>query len=153
MSRAIYAKGLILLPLLLLAACGKKPEEKKDESAKVPVEAVAATRRAIAASYSGTATLEADREADVTAKASGVLMKLYVEEGAQVKEGQVLAKLDDASSRLNLAKVEATLHKLESDYRRADEMFAKKLLSSEDHDKIRYDMENQRAAFDLARLE
>ncbi len=153
MSRAIYAKGLILLPLLLLTACGNKPEEKKEESAKVPVEAVQAARRSIAASYSGTATLEADREADVTAKASGVLMKLYAEEGAQVKEGQVLAKLDDASPRLNLAKVEATLHKLESDYRRADEMFAKKLLSSEDHDKIRYDMENQRAAFDLARLE
>ncbi|MFO1516128.1 MAG: efflux RND transporter periplasmic adaptor subunit [Lysobacterales bacterium] len=119
----------------------------------MPVEAAVAVRRPIAASYSGTAALEADHEADVVAKTSGVMLKLLVEEGAEVKQGQALARLDDASPRLALAKVEATLRKLESDYRRADEMFAKKLLSIEEHDKIRYDLENQRAAYDLARLE
>lgn len=147
---------LIIKFFLLISACGgaSKPAEKKaEESTKVPVEVAAATKRTIAASYSGTATLEADREADVVAKASGVLLKLLVEEGAFVKEGQVLARLDNATPKLNLAKAEATLRKLESDYHRSDEMFAKKLLSLEQHDKIRYDLENQRAVYDLAKLE
>lgn len=146
---------LIFIAFALLAGCNKGADTaaKSEENAKVPVEAAPVARRAIAASYSGTAALEADHEADVVAKTSGVLLKLLVEEGAPVKEGQPLARLDDASPRLNLAKVEATLRKLESDYRRADEMFAKKLLSIEEHDKIRYDLENQRAAYDLARLE
>lgn len=146
---------LILFVSLLLAACGKSSgdKDKAAENALVPVEAVTAAARAIDASYSGTATLEADREADVVAKTGGVLLKLLVEEGDKVRQGQVLARLDDASPRLSLAKAEATLRKLEADYRRADEMFGKKLLSLEEHDKIKFDLDNQRAAYDLARLE
>ncbi|MCQ4166840.1 efflux RND transporter periplasmic adaptor subunit [Tahibacter harae] len=145
---------LILLISLLLVACGKGGDKgKAAENALVPVEAVTAATRAIDASYSGTATLEADREADVVAKTGGVLLKLLVEEGDTVRQGQVLARLDDASPRLSLAKAEATLRKLEADYRRADEMFGKKLLSLEEHDKIKFDLDNQRAAYDLARLE
>lgn len=147
---------LIVLIFTLLTACGKGAADKAKESettALVPVEAVTAALRAIDASYSGTATLEADREADVVAKTGGVLLKLLIEEGDTVRHGQVLARLDDASPRLNLAKAEATLRKLEADYRRADEMFGKKLLSLEQHDKIKFDLDNQRAVHDLARLE
>jgi membrane fusion protein, multidrug efflux system len=147
---------LILFMAITLAACGKGgPGQDKaaEATALVPVEAATATIRPIDASYSGTATLEADREADVVAKTGGVLLKLLVEEGDAVRQGQVLARLDDASPRLSLAKVEATLRKLEADYRRADEMFSKKLLSLEEHDKIKFDLDNQRAAHDLARLE
>ncbi|MBL8296772.1 MAG: efflux RND transporter periplasmic adaptor subunit [Rhodanobacteraceae bacterium] len=147
---------LILLGTSLLAGCGKGAADKAkadDAIALVPVETAVAATRAIDASYSGTATLEADREADVVAKTSGVLLKLLIEEGDVVRQGQVLARLDDASPRLSLAKSEATLRKLEADYRRADEMFGKKLLSLEEHDKIKFDLDNQRAVHDLARLE
>lgn len=147
---------LIILIIYFLAGCGGKgggDKDKAPETALVPVEAVTAAARPIDASYSGTATLEADREADVVAKTGGVLLKLMVEEGNVVHQGQILARLDDASPRLSLAKVEATLRKLEADYRRADEMFGKKLLSLEEHDKIKFDLDNQRAAHDLAKLE
>jgi membrane fusion protein, multidrug efflux system len=147
---------LIFGALICLAACGKGGAEK-DKAAEVvalvPVEAVTAASRPIDASYSGTTTLEADREADVVAKTGGVLLRLMVEEGDAVRQGQVLARLDDASPRLSLAKAEATLRKLEADYRRADEMFGRKLLSLEEHDKIKFDLDNQRAVHDLSRLE
>lgn len=150
--------ALSLLLIVLLAACGgtdadkKKADEAKADTA-VPVEAVAATRREISASYTGVATLEADSEAQVAAKINGALVKLFVEEGDEVKAGQVLAKLDDENPRLNLAKAEATLRKLENDFRRSNEMFGRKLLSVEQNDKIRFDLETQRATYDLARLE
>ena len=148
--------ALILFATSLLAGCGKGAPDKDKENeavALVPVETAVVATRAIDASYSGTATLEADREADVVAKTNGVLLKLLIEEGDVVRQGQVLARLDDASPRLSLAKSEATLRKLEADYRRADEMFGKKLLSLEEHDKIKFDLDNQRAVHDLARLE
>lgn len=151
-------RGLLFLGLLVvLSACGgggeggKKTQDEADAS--VPVEAVKASRRPISASYSGTATLEADSEAQVAAKVNGALLKLYVEEGDQVKAGQLLAQLDDDNARLNLAKAEATLRKLENDFRRSNEMFERKLLSVEQNDKIRYDLDTQRATHDLARLE
>ncbi len=147
-----------VLPACLLAMLGacSAPDDKGKEAATtaaVPVEAVAAAPRAIRASYTGTATLEADSEALVAAKTSGALMQLMVEEGDTVRAGQVLARIDDESARLNLAKAEATLRKLENDHRRSSEMFARKLLSVEQNDKIRYDLETQRASWELARLE
>ncbi|MBN8481478.1 MAG: efflux RND transporter periplasmic adaptor subunit [Xanthomonadales bacterium] len=145
------------LACALPAACGGGEAGKDGGQAKadnaVPVEAVAAARRSISASYTGVATLEADSEAQVAAKVNGVLVKLFVEEGDEVKAGQVLAKLDDENPRLNLAKAEATLRKLENDHRRSSEMFARKLLSVEQNDRIRFDLETQRATYDLARLE
>lgn len=119
----------------------------------LPVEVATVTRRSIGASYSGVATLEAESAAQVTAKVSGVLLKLMVEEGDRVKAGQTLAQLDDDAPRLNLAKVESSVKKLENDYRRASEMFDRQLLSAEQNDKIRYELETQRATRDLARLE
>ena len=150
----VFAIGLILP---VLAACNKPNAEAKAAQAaaesSVPIEAVPVTRRSISASYSGTATLEPESEAQVAAKISGVLLKLRVEEGDQVKAGQVLATLDGENPRLNLAKAEASLHKLENDYRRSKEMFERKLLSVEQNDKIRYDLETQRATWELAKLE
>ncbi len=145
----------LLLPALV--ACSKQEGEAKAgdvaADASVPVEAVPVTRRSISASYSGTATLEPESEAQVAAKINGVLLRLMVEEGDQVMAGQVLARLDDENPRLSLAKAEASLHKLENDYRRSKEMFERKLLSVEQNDKIRYDLETQRATWELARLE
>ncbi len=155
-TRAVHAFALGLACAVLAACSGGGDADKTDEAkvdTAVPVEAVAAARRAISASYTGVATLEADSEAQVAAKVNGALVKLFVEEGDEVKAGQVLAKLDDENPRLNLVKAEATLRKLENDYRRSSEMFARKLLSVEQNDKIRFDLETQRATWELARLE
>ena len=161
-SSVSVARRRWLFPLLsavsaiVLAACNGGDSGKDDESkadTAVPVEAVAASRREISASYTGVATLEADSEAQVAAKINGALVSLAVEEGDEVKAGQVLARLDDENPRLNLAKAQTTLRKLENDYRRSSEMFERKLLSVEQNDKIRFDLETQRATFDLARLE
>lgn len=157
-SPAARACALFLfLALPLLGACDKKPgDADKEQSAadtSVPVEVVPVSQRSISASYTGTATLEPESEAQVAAKISGVLLSLKVEEGDQVKAGQVLATLDDENPRLNLVKAQASLRKLENDYGRAKEMFERKLLSVEQNDKIRYDLETQRATFQLAKLE
>ncbi len=148
---------VVVVGLPLLASCSKQATDAEGTEAatdsSVPVEAVAVSRRSISASYSGTATLEPESEAQVAAKISGVLLKLMVEEGDQVKAGQVLARLDDENPRLNLAKAQASLGKLENDYRRSKEMFERKLLSVEQNDKISYDLETQRATWELAKLE
>lgn len=148
---------LLAVAVPLLASCNKEGSEAKAKQAEadtsVPIEAIPVSRRSISASYTGTATLEPESQAQVAAKISGVLLELKVEEGDQVKAGQVLARLDDENPRLNLAKAEASLRKLENDYRRANEMFERKLLSVEQNDKIRYDLETQRATWELAKLE
>ena len=130
---------------------GKPGEEKKDEA--VPVEVAAASERRIAASYSGTANLEVPADAQVVAKTSGVLLRVLVEEGDQVQAGQALAQLDPERMRLEVARAEATMRRLEANYERSKELFERKLVSADANDQLRYEFESAKAAYELARLE
>src|SRR5688572_6384266 len=163
-SKAAGTRGIALISLILLASCGgsggpggdkpgAKPGDEQKADAAIPVEVGAAARRAIVASYTGTATLEPERQAQVVAKTSGVLLNLHVEEGDVVKAGQLLAQLDPEKTRLEVARAEANLKRLESDFRRSTELSAKQLVSPEAHDRIKFDLETQRAAYDIAKLD
>ena|SRR3990167_5010160 len=137
---------------------GEKVELGKDgkpipKVQAVPVEVAKAQRKPIAASYSGTANLEAPGEAQVVAKTSGVMVQLLAEEGDQVKAGQVLARIDGDRVRLEAQRQLATVRKLENNYRRSQELAARKLVSAEASDQIKYDLESARATYELAKLE
>jgi membrane fusion protein (multidrug efflux system) len=161
-SRGLVRAAVVLLPcLMLLAACGggngpgeaqAKSGEKKGPDA-VPVEVAKASRRAVAASYTGTAPLEPVAESQVVAKTSGVALNVMVEEGQPVRAGQTLVRLDSARSELQAAQTGAAMRKLEANYNRAKQMAEQKLLSANDNDQLRYDLENARAANRLANLE
>jgi len=148
---------------LALAGCGNKGSDgsgdakaaESDEKADtaIPVEVARARREPMVASYTGTASLEADRQADVVARASGVLLKLNVEEGDVVREGQVLAQLDSERAQLEVARADANLKRLEHDYERSQELYKAKLTSAELNDKVRFELDTQRAAHDLMKLE
>jgi membrane fusion protein, multidrug efflux system len=130
------------------AAAAKKPEVQA-----IPVEVEPVRRRSIAASYSGTASLEAPHEAQVVAKTSGVLLKLEAEEGDRVRRGQVLARIDPERARLEVQRAEATLRKLEAEFARSKELFERKLVAADAHERLRFDVETQRAVHELAKLE
>ncbi|KFN46974.1 efflux RND transporter periplasmic adaptor subunit [Arenimonas metalli] len=128
-----------------------KPVEKKAPA--VPVEVARVTKQVISASYSGTASLEAPAEAQVVAKSSGVVLQVLVEEGDQVRAGQVLARIDPDRARLEMERSRATVRKLENNFRRAQELLASKLVSAESVEQIRFDLESAKASYDLAQLE
>ena len=150
---------LVLLAscILALAACGRAPDGaqagEKEEVQTVPVEVAPASHRTIAASYTGTASLDALAESQVVAKTSGVALEVLVEEGQAVKAGQALVRLDPDRARLNVAQSEAQMRKLENNFNRARELAAQQLISAGEYDQMRYDLENVRALYNLARLE
>lgn len=126
---------------------------KPVEAIKVPVEVAAATRAAVVAAFQGTSNLVAEAEAEVVTKTSGVVLEIMVEEGDKVAAGQVLARLDSDRQRLALKQSEANLRKLENDFKRQQEMIERKLISQDVYDRSRYDLDTQRAAHDIAKLE
>lgn len=149
---------LLLAALVALSGCKKGGEaQAKDKEDKgpeaVPVEVVAVSRRPIAASYSGTAPLEARAESQVVAKSSGVALTVLVEEGQQVRAGQVLVRLDPDRARLQAAQSAAQVRKLEANYNRSMQLSKQQLISANDLDQLKYDLENARAVNRLANLE
>ncbi|CAD7716346.1 Multidrug resistance protein MdtA [Xanthomonas hydrangeae] len=152
------AAALLITTSLLLGGCktgdgeAKAAEEKKAVDA-VPVEIAKAARRAVAASYTGTAALEPRAEAQVVAKTSGVALAVMVEEGQKVSAGQALVRLDPDRAHLAVAQSEAQLRKLENSYRRATQLVGQQLVSAADVDQLKFDVENSRAQYRLASLE
>ncbi len=150
--------ALLLALIAVLAGCKKGGEaqanDKEDKGPEaVPVEVVAVARRPIAASYSGTAPLEARAESQVVAKTSGVALAVLVEEGQMVRAGQVLVRLDPDRARLQAAQSAAQMRKLEANYARSTQLSKQQLISANDLDQLKYDLENARAVNRLANLE
>jgi len=149
-----------VLACISLSACsgGSQAQAKDAKDAKsevvnaVPVEVAKAARAEIAANYNGTATLTADHEAQVAAKTSGVLIKLFVEEGQSVKAGQVLAQLEQDTARAKLAQADAQMRKADASFNYSEKAIQKQLIPQRDYDQTKFDMQNLRAAYEEARL-
>ena len=140
----------------LLSACnrdGAAAQTKAPTFDAVPVEVALAAHSAISASYSGTAALVADHEAQVTAKASGVLKKLYVEEGMTVKAGQLLAELDDADALAKAKQAEAQMHKAQATFAHAQAAIPKHLIPEYEYEQDKFDLAAQRAAYEAANIQ
>lgn len=152
----VLAAGVISGLVFVHFGCGQdsqsKPKDKNDIAA-IPVEVSHVGTGNIAAYFSGTATLEAEGDASVVAKVGGVVKQILVEEGGYVKTGQVLAKLDDEKLAVQLAQAEANLKKLESDFRRNEELFNRKLVSAEVYQRAKFEYESQKAAYEMAKLD
>jgi membrane fusion protein (multidrug efflux system) len=146
-----------LLGALLLGACqseqSSETESAEEDAPPVPVEIAQPVRGDVYAMYTGTAPIEAFAEANVIAKVDGEIRELLVEEGDEVKKGQVLARLDGDRLRLELNESEAKLRKLQRDYERNVDLQAKGLISDGDFEKIKFEMEALEAAYNLASLE
>jgi membrane fusion protein (multidrug efflux system) len=149
---------VVLAASVALSGCGdeangKTRDGKTDEPVAIPVEVSKPLRGEMLAVYAGTAALEADREASVVAKVSGEVRALLIEEGQHVRAGQMLARLDGDQLRLERDRAQATLAKLEHDYQRNLELHQKGLMAPGAFETLKFEVEAQRAAYELARLQ
>ena len=148
----------IISATVALAGCGNGAGAQAKEADKsnvnaVPVEVATVAKNAVNASYNGTATLIADHEAQVASKATGVLMKVLVEEGMTVHEGQLLAELDNSNATAAVAQAEAQMNKADATFQYAEQSIKKQLISKREYDQANFDMQTQKAALQTARLQ
>ena len=106
----------------------------------------------LSAFLTGTATLEAEGEAEVVAKSAGIVEQILVEEGMFVKKGQILAKLEDDMLAVEMEGSQADLDKLENDLQRNKELFEKNLISKEEYQSVRFQHQAQKSVFHKAKL-
>jgi RND family efflux transporter MFP subunit len=134
-------------------ANGSQETARETEDPAIPVEAAEVSRGDMAAFYTGTASLEADLQSEVVAQITGVVLEIRAEEGDYVEAGQVLARVEDDRYRLAVEQANASLKRLETEYRRKKELFEKELVSAEDFERVGAEYQAQKAAYDLASLE
>ncbi len=145
--------GLLVLAALVTGIWYFLPQD----SAPPAVATVIVEGAASGSSGAGSSVLDASgyviarRQATVSAKVTGKVIEVLIEEGMQVEEGQVLARLDDSISRgeyeLSEARLEAaqaSLQELDTqlqqarlDERRTADLVARELVSTAEADRTR----------------
>jgi membrane fusion protein (multidrug efflux system) len=118
----------------------------------IPVAVAPAVTGPIASYYNATASLEAEKEARILARAAGVVGSLTAEEGDHVAEGEVLLTIANQEYRYRLQQAEAATMNLKARFQRFEAMMAEQLTTEEEFQAARSDLATAEAEEGMARL-
>lgn len=129
-SREIYPAtlaGCVLLASLIVGGCGKvdskpKPSEngKAASDSAIAVTTTKAVAREVPSYLQATGSLLADETSDVAPQVSGQVIATPVNVGAFVRQGAVIARLNDRDARLRLQQAQADLKQAIAGVRQAE---------------------------------
>jgi membrane fusion protein (multidrug efflux system) len=122
------------------------------EEPAVPVAVAPAELGAISSYYKATATLEAEKEAQVLARVAGVIAALSAEEGDRVVAGAALLRIDNNEYRLRADQAAAAAANLRARFQRLQAMRDEDLATDEEFEAARSELARAEADEGLARL-
>lgn len=116
---ACGAAALVLWPHRSSVAQNQKTDAGK-AAPQVPVRVAQAVVQDLPLTLSAVGQVQAVRQAVVRARTEGLLTEVNFAEGQPVKQGQVLARLDDRSLQAQVAQAEAELKRLQAQLQLAE---------------------------------
>ncbi len=119
----------------------------------VPVEADLVRVGPISSYLVFNSTIETEEAVQVFPQVSGLVERIAAEEGDRVEAGDILLYIEDEQLRINYQEAKVNLEFQEGNFRRNEEMFKRKLLSDQDYETKRFEVEQARLRYDRARLE
>ena len=121
-----------VLPLLL-CGCRERKNERPQTPRNVKVSTVEKTSATATKSYTGVIT--ESKEANLAFMVAGKIRDIYVSEGDYVKEGQVVARMDDRDYRLQYDADLANYNQVIEEVKRVKEMHKRNNVSDNDYEK------------------
>ena len=138
--RKLYV-GLGVGGLILLLIIGSIISSKREPA--IPVTTEKATRRTIIETVSATGKVQPETEVKISPEVAGEIIELPVEDGKEVKKGELILKIrpdsyqalfDQQQAAISTAESvsgqqKASMEKAEQDLKQAEDLFQKKLIS------------------------
>lgn len=143
MSKNLFAPFCLLALTLALGACGNSAGDTPEMPlAKVRIETLEAKPLSISSELSG--RIVAPRIAEVRARVAGVVLQRVFNEGHDVKQGDVLFRIDPAPFKADLDSAQASLRKAEANAfqarlqeQRYSQLVEGNAISAQDYDNAR----------------
>ncbi|ANH81132.1 efflux transporter periplasmic adaptor subunit [Niabella ginsenosidivorans] len=135
--------GFALLLILILAACNRKPADKKTEDV-IPVKVMALQQEAMQPALYMSGVFTTDDETNLSFKNGGIIKRIYVKESDAVKKGQLLAIIDPTEINAMHQQAQLSYTKARRDYERAKKLYEDSVVTLEQ-------MQNAKTALDLAK--
>ena len=112
----------IILPVMLLAGCGKTPEPVEEQSARlVKLLTVGSKQADVKLEYPG--EIKAARSVNLGFEVAGKIIELPIEDGLAMEEGELLGRLDPSDYEADKDAAQANLRATRSAYMRAKNIF------------------------------
>jgi HlyD family secretion protein len=145
---SIRSSGAMILAVLALGGCARGQTE--DEGPSIQASEVA--RSDLLITVEATGQVEPIRNVEVKSKASGEILRLHVDVGDRVAQGDLLAEVDPRDVRnsydqaqADLEVARARLEIAESQLRRSEELLAAEVITEQEHEGRNLEFANARA--------
>ena len=130
----------------------KKENENDKDTDAVPVQVIKPHRGDISSFILFSSNVDSEKVVDVYPLTSGIIEKINYDEGDSVKKGDVLAVLDDREAVINEQKARINYEKMKMEFERQKEIYEKQMVSKEEYDRIKFNLETARLDWEHNRL-
>lgn len=149
MLKTIFSIGLTSVFSLCLLGCNERPQEVKQVVRPVKTMVVGGARSEYQRTF--TASVRASERVELAFQVPGKLIELPVKKGQQVKQGDLIGRLDPRDYKSNLQSAQAEYDKALANFKRGDELVGKGFISRTDYDRLRARRDVTAAELDKAK--
>ncbi|WP_096550039.1 efflux RND transporter periplasmic adaptor subunit [Ureibacillus thermosphaericus] len=118
-KKGIIGTLLLLTSIILLVGCNNSTEETEVPEAEIPVKVATVTFGALTDDNELSGTILPENEVAVLPKAVGEIKAIYVKKGDKVKQGDILAQLDDTAERNAMEQQQKSLEQAQASLKSA----------------------------------
>lgn len=156
MKKKVLITGAVVIVIAIAGLLALKPFSKKE--AEVSFNTVKVEKGTITNTVTATGTIEAIKTVNVGTQVSGIVQHLYADFNDNVRQGQLLAKLDTTAlkaqwdqSYASVNQAQAQLNYQEATYKRLKVLYEKQLISQADYDQALFNYENAKGSLSNAK--
>lgn len=115
--------------VVLLASCGKKEEQAQQAAGPMPFPVETVSRQDATVFQEYTANLEGRQNVEIRSKVNGFIQKIFVDEGQQVRKGQILFKIETNTLNQDAAAAKANVNAAQVEVDRLKPLVERKIIS------------------------
>ncbi len=148
--KTIWGGAAITILFLSIWGCsgGNKNQASTQQSISVKGELIVPTSKELTKTFTG--SLEGEKQADILAKISEAVEKIYVQEGENVKIDDIIISLDKSGPTSNYVQAYSVFKNSEKNYSKMKTLFDQGAISESQYDGARTDYEVAKANYDAA---
>jgi len=145
--------SLIALSLLTLSGISLKLSQGNRSNKDVTEFTIAAESGSLPGLITASGELKANKSVNVSPKRQGILNEIFVEEGDQVKKGDLIAKMDFGDLGYRIDELKANYETQKASYLRRQMLFNEGAISAEEYEEYKNKFSRSKAKFKQIEIE
>ena len=139
--------GLIALSVLSVGGISFKLSQDNSSNKDITEFTIAAERGSLPGLITASGELKANKSVNVSPKRQGRLDEIFVEEGDQVKKGDLIAKMDFGDLEFRIDEIKANYETQKASFKRREMLFNEGAISAEEYEEYKNKFLKSKARF------